>query len=147
MPYFDQDFQNFFSELEKNNNKEWFDQNRKRYEKSVKSPFYEFVDDLIGLINEDDPEVRIQTKDAVFRINRDIRFSKDKSPYKVHMSAIISPGGRKDKSAPGIYVQLDHKEVRFYGGAHMVDKDQLYKIRKAIANDLPKFQKLIDDLN
>jgi len=145
MNYFDQDFQNFFSELEKNNNKEWFDQNRKRYEKSVKIPFINFIDDLIGLINEDDPEVRIQAKDAIFRINRDIRFSKNKSPYKTHMSAIISHGGRKDKSVPGIYIQLDHKEIRFYGGAHMVDKDQLYKIRNAIANHLQEFQKLIDD--
>jgi len=145
MTYFDQDFQNFFSELEKNNNKDWFDKNRKRYEKSVKIPFTKFIDELIGLINEDDPEVRIQAKEAIFRINRDVRFSKDKSPYKTHMSAIISHGGRKDKSVPGIYVQLDHKEIRFYGGAHMVDKDQLYKIRKAIANDLQKFQKLIDD--
>ena len=77
MAYFNKEFIKFFKELNKNNHKEWFDENRKRYEKEVKEPFQKFIDEMIGMINSDDPDVRIEAKDAIFRINRDIRFSKD----------------------------------------------------------------------
>ncbi len=145
MAYFDNDFSKFFKELEKNNSKDWFDANRKRYEASVKDPFKNFIDEMIGRINADDPEVRIEAKDAIMRINRDIRFSKDKTPYKTNVSAIISPAGKKDKSVPGVYLELNAKEIRFYGGAHMVEKEQLQQIRDAIASDLKGFDRLVND--
>ena len=97
MAYFTKDFIDFFKELAANNKKEWFDFNRKRYEKSVKQPFAEFVQEMIDRIRADDPKVDISTKDAIFRINRDVRFSKDKTPYKTHMAAIVSARGKKDK--------------------------------------------------
>jgi len=145
MAYFSNEFIKFFKELNKNNHKEWFDANRKRYEKEVKEPFQKFIDEMIGRINADDPEVRIEAKDAIFRINRDIRFSKDKTPYKVNVSAIISPGGKKDKTIPGIYLELNAKEIRFYGGAHMVEKEQLYNVRSTIANNQKEFVQLLKD--
>ena len=89
MAYFTDDFMQFFRELQENNSKEWFDANRKRYQNSVKDPFYAFIDHMIGLINERDNSVQIAAKDAVMRINRDIRFSKDKTPYSERYPGLI----------------------------------------------------------
>ena len=144
MTYFTNDFIKFFKELDKNNSKQWFDDNRKRYKTSVKEPFYAFVDHMITLINERDPTVQITAKDAVMRINRDIRFSPDKTPYNVHYGAIISSAGRKDKSVPGFFIRFSPKHIGLFGGAHGIDKDQLYRIRTSIAKNVDEFQKLIN---
>jgi hypothetical protein len=104
MAYFSSDFVKFFEELEKNNHKEWFDENRKRYEKEIKNPFKALVSDLILAIQKFDPEIMIKPKDAIFRINRDIRFSKNKQPYKNNVAAYISlGGGLYDLSTENIY--------------------------------------------
>jgi len=142
MPYFDTDFEAFFKELAANNNKEWFDTNRKRYEKTVKQPFDAFVQEMIDRMHAIDPSILIAPKDAKFRINRDIRFSKDKTPYKTMVSAIVSSGGRKDKTKPGMYFELGPEHVRYYSGVYMLDKDQTEAIRDAIAADLKGFKKL-----
>ena len=134
MKYFTADYLEFFKELAPNNNKEWFDINRKRYMNSVKEPFKKFVSDLIQEVAKLDNEVQIEAKDAIFRINRDIRFSKDKTPYKLNNSAIISKIGRKDKNYPGIYIELSPDKFRFYGGVFMPDTKQVQKIREAIVN-------------
>ena len=144
MAYFTKDFIDFFKELSKNNKKEWFDSNRKRYEKSVKQPFAEFVQEMIDRIRADDPKVDISTKDAIFRINRDVRFSKDKTPYKTHMAAIISARGKKDKGFPGNYFQLGADELRIYGGAHMVEKEVLYRLRKQIVGNMKGFSNVLN---
>ena len=145
MSYFEKDFLDFFKELSKSNTKEWFDTNRKRYEKSVKEPFKSFVETMILRFNEEDPNINIAAKDAIFRINRDIRFSTDKTPYKTNASAIISAGGKKDKTTPGIYFQFGAEDARIYSGAHMLDKDQLQGVREYMADNLDKFNKLIND--
>ena len=134
MKYFTVDYLEFFKELAPNNNKDWFDINRKRYLSSVKEPFKKFVSDLIQEVAKLDNEVQIEAKDAIFRINRDIRFSKDKTPYKLNNSAIISKTGRKDKNYPGIYIELSPDKFRFYGGVYMPDTKQVQKIREAIVN-------------
>jgi uncharacterized protein (TIGR02453 family) len=145
MKYFDQDFLDFFKELNNNNDKKWFDKNRKRYEKSIKTPFKEFVDVMIIRIKEDDPDVNIEAKDAIFRINRDIRFSKDKRPYNTHVSANISPHGRKSHSHPGFYFQFSFDKTMIGGGAYQLEKEGLYNIRSKIASSEKKFFKLIED--
>lgn len=132
MQYFADDYLNFFKELAANNNKEWFDANRKRYETIVKEPFKKFVGDLIQEMAKREPEIEIQAKDAIFRINRDIRFSKDKTPYKLNNSAIVSKAGRKDKNYPGIYIEFSPDKLRFYGGVYVPDTKQVQKIRTAI---------------
>ena len=144
MPYFTKDFIDFFKELEKNNSKVWFDENRKRYETSVKKPFYAFTDEMIGRINANDPDVNIMAKDAVMRVNRDIRFSKDKTPYNTTYGAMISKSGRKDKSDPGIYIQFSAKKIALYGGCYMPDKDGLLNIRNTIAQDPKAFTALVN---
>ncbi len=147
MKHFDNDFAGFFTDLEKNNNRDWFIDNKKRYESSVKDPFHRFVEDLIGRLSEIYPSLTIQPKDTIFRINRDIRFSPDKTPYKIQMSALISEGGKKDKTTPGFYVQASHKDIRVYSGCHVLDKDQLASVRTLISENLEEFKKLISNKN
>ena len=147
MKYFDEDFLEFFKELAGNNHKDWFDTNRKRYEIVVKKPFEDFVNALIERIQQHDKSIQITHKEAVFRINRDIRFSKDKSPYKINRSAIISPKGRKDKSFPGLYIETSPEHFRIYGGVYQPDKEQLYSIREELAKKQKSVEKLINDKN
>lgn len=144
MNWFTKDFNVFFKELAANNNKEWFDTNRKRYETSVKKPFVEFVAAVIKEVGKHDKNVTIEPKEAIFRINRDIRFAKDKTPYKLSTSAIVSATGRKDMTTAGIYFELGPESVKFYGGAYLPDKDQLIKIREAIMHDHKGFRKTVD---
>jgi uncharacterized protein (TIGR02453 family) len=142
MAWFTPDFNRFFKELAANNNKDWFDANRERYLTSVKQPFEVFVAEVIARVAKLDPQVRIEPKEAIFRINRDVRFSRDKAPYKLIRSAIVSPAGRKDHGIPGIYFQLGPEATEFYGGAYMPDRDEVHRIRARIAKDLRKFKSL-----
>lgn len=145
MIYFEKDFLKFFMDLAANNNRDWFHASKKRYETVVKEPFKIFVNDLITEIKKDDSSISIEAKDSIFRINRDIRFSKDKSPYKLHMGAVISPRGRKEKSIPGIYIEITPERLGVFGGAWGPDKNQLQKIREGIVNNMDSFNKLIAD--
>lgn len=145
MSFFSKDFLAFFKELAANNNKAWFDENRKRYKKSVKEPFVSFIAELINEVRKINPDVQITPKEAIFRINRDIRFAKDKTPYKTQVSAIVSPGGRKDKTSPGLYIELDPEKVRIYGGVYMCDKHQLHAIRSSIVSNAKTFEKAINN--
>jgi uncharacterized protein (TIGR02453 family) len=148
MAFFTQDYLDFFIELAGNNNKDWFDVNRKRYEQSVKIPFQQFTKHLINRIAKDDPAFKeLEPKDCMFRINRDIRFSKDKTPYKLMCSAVIAPGGKKSRAINGIYFELGPEHVRAYGGIYEVDKDGLESVREGIADNLETFQKLYSDPN
>lgn len=143
MTYFTKDYHKFLKDLNKNNNREWFHANKKRYETSVKNPFYDFVEVMIEQLSAIDKRIVITPKDAIFRINRDIRFSKDKTPYKTQMSAILSPGGRKNRSTPGLYIQFGVEDVRLYSGMYMVDKKVLQRIREKIVSHPKEFKKLI----
>ncbi|QNL21769.1 DUF2461 domain-containing protein [Hyphobacterium sp. CCMP332] len=145
MAFFSEDFHAFFTELSKNNNKEWFDKNRKRYEIEVKNPFKKFVEHLISKVHNIDPNVNIDAKDAIMRINRDIRFSKDKTPYKTQAAAVISARGRKNMSIPGQYFSLGLNGMEIYGGLYQTDKTQLYNIRQHISYNLKIFEDLIND--
>ena len=144
MTYFDKDYINFFNELENNNHKDWFHEHKKRYESSVKNPFSNFVGDMILAIYEEDQSLQVEAKDCILRINRDIRFAKDKTPYNLHCTAFISPGGRKDKSIPGFFVRLSPKIAGIMGGCFGVEKEQLKNIRTTIADDPKAFRKLIE---
>jgi len=145
MSHFTTDFVKFFKELAANNNRDWFHANKKRYEQSVKDPFKGFVAEMIDRLSKDDKGITMEAKEAIFRINRDVRFSKDKSPYKTNASAIISSGGKKDHTTPGVYLQLGPEDVRLYSGAHMLEKDDLQRVREYIANNLKTFDKLINE--
>jgi len=133
----------FLSKLSKNNNKEWFDKNRAAYE-AAKTAYRETVDELIQAIAKFDPAVKmLSAKDCVFRINRDIRFSNDKKPYKTNMGASISPGGKKSGSA-GYYFHLQPGGQSFLaGGVWQPQAPQLSAIRQEIDYNAPEFNKII----
>lgn len=143
MSYFTREFQKFFRDLGENNNKGWFDSNRKRYDEHVKRPFAAFVAVMIDLIRADDPELAITAPDAIFRINRDIRFSKEKSPYNTYVAANVSREGRRSKELPGFYFQFAADRLTVGGGAYMVEAPALKKIRNAIVRDPVSFRKLV----
>jgi len=145
MSYFSEEYLKFFRALAKNNNKAWFDANKKRYETAVKQPFTAFVEDMLARIRAEDSTVAIAAKEAIFRLNRDIRFSKDKRPYKEQMAANISAAGRKSQEEPGFYLQFGADKVMIGGGAYMVENENLYKIRHAIVKHLDEFDALIND--
>lgn len=145
MAFFTEDYLQFFIELAPNNNKEWFDLNRKRYESSVRKPFIAFVEHMIERISSEDKSFKgLQAKDCMFRINRDIRFSKDKTPYKMMMSAVVAPDGKKSKAINGVYFELGPEHVRVYGGIYEIDKDELLDVREGIAKNPKKFREIIN---
>jgi uncharacterized protein (TIGR02453 family) len=139
MSHFSNDFVKFFKDLSKNNSGEWFNENRKIYEKEVKKPFASFVDEMINRIRKHEPLVKIKAADAIMRINKDIRFSKDKTPYNTHVAANISPFGKKDKSYPGFYFQLSAEGIKIVGGAYVLEPPTLQKVRTYISKNQKEF--------
>lgn len=128
----------FLKKLKINNNREWFDCNKTEYLAS-KERFEEFVSELIKGINKFDKKVSLdlKPKDCTFRIYKDVRFSKDKTPYKNNMSASINPGGKKS-NIPGYYFHLEPDGCFLAGGVYMPMPDVLKAIRQEIDyNPLP----------
>lgn len=142
-------FISFYKELSVNNNKEWFDKNRSRYENDVKKPFQLLVKDIINEFSKSNDAFKTLTpNDCIFRINRDIRFSKDKTPYKLQASALICPGGKKTPFClDGFYLEINVNEIRIYYGVYNPNKEQVFKIRQEIDYNLAEFQSLISDSN
>ncbi|WP_111307221.1 DUF2461 domain-containing protein [Confluentibacter sediminis] len=145
MKYFTPDFVEFFMDLAKNNHKDWFHENKKRYELSVKKPFTLFLTDLITEIQKFDPTLAIESKDCILRINKDIRFSKDKTPYNLYYTAFISAGGKNDKSIPGLFLRFSPEEIGIMAGCYGVSATQLLGIRNTIQADIAIFKKLYTD--
>ena len=146
MNYFNSDYVQFFKELVQNNHKDWFDLNRSRYEKNVKLPFSAFTQKAIDSIALIDPVfTELLAKDCIFRINRDVRFSKDKIPYKTMCSAFIGINGKKSKSVNGIYYEFTPEHLRFYGGIYSIEKEDLYAVRAGITSNLKEFNTLLND--
>jgi len=105
----------FLTELSKNNNKTWFDANKKWFQ-AANSDFKKFVDNLIPYLAQTDPLLQgVEAKNCVYRIYRDVRFSNDKTPYKTHFGANIAPGGRKSLKA-GFYLHIDPSGESITGG-------------------------------
>jgi len=137
-----QEVLNFLSELKENNNKEWFDQNRGRYEASKKKVLF-LTERLIHEIAKFDTEIGNQNpKDCVFRIFRDVRFSNDKTPYKINMGSFIAKGGRKSTSA-GYYVHIEPGRSFIGGGSYCPPPDALKAIRTEIFDRPEEFSQLI----
>lgn len=116
----------FLSELAKNNNKPWFDANKKWFQQA-NTDFKKFVDDLIPYLAQTDPLINgLEAKNCVYRIYRDVRFSKDKTPYKTHFGAHIAPGGRKSKMA-GFYVHIEPVGRSIVGGGIYMPEPAILK--------------------
>ncbi|MDX2047105.1 MAG: DUF2461 domain-containing protein [Chitinophagaceae bacterium] len=132
----------FLKALKKNNNKPWFDANRKTYEEAKKD-FAGFVQSVIDQFSKSDDTIKtLKAKDCMFRINRDIRFSKDKSPYKTNFGASINKGGKKSMKA-GYYFHLEPGQSFVGGGMYIPMPDELKKLRQEIDYNFNDFKKLI----
>lgn len=133
----------FLSELGANNNKEWMDANRGAY-LQAKADFEALVNVLLQNLQAIDPGLNgLTAKDCIFRINRDIRFSKDKSPYKHNFGASIAEGGKKSLNA-GYYLHIQPGDESFFGGGlYMPPGAQLKKIRQEIDYNAPELLKIV----
>ncbi len=132
----------FLKDLKKNNSKEWFDKNRKQYE-AAKADFAALVNAVILQFGKKDGGIATLTaKDCMFRINRDVRFSKDKSPYKTNMGAAFSKGGKKAIIA-GYYFHCEPGQAFVGGGLWMPDADVVKKVRQEIDYCFNEFSKII----
>ncbi len=134
----------FLTLLKKNNNKPWFDQNRERYI-SAKNNFEEFVKKIISLTSVFDDDIKLlEIRNCTFRINRDIRFSKDKTPYKSNMGASFNKGGKKSAFA-GYYFHLEPGGKSFAGGGlWMPAVQELKKLRQEIDYCFPEFKRILN---
>src|SRR6266567_3625593 len=121
----------FLKELKKNNNKSWFDAHRKEYE-TAKADFEKFIQSVLDRHSKNDADLKeLVAKKCMFRINRDVRFSKDKSPYKTNFGASMNKGGRKSILA-GYYFHCEPSESFVGGGLWMPMPDDLKKVRTEI---------------
>jgi len=129
----------FLIDLSFNNNKAWFDDNRLTYE-AAREDFLAFIGEVIHASSRFDPTIKgLSPRDCMFRINRDIRFSKDKSPYKIHFGASISAGGRKQMDTAGYYFHLEPGRSFAGGGLYNPGADKLQSIRSHISLDYDTF--------
>lgn len=144
----------FFRQLARNNEKAWFEAHRDEYEKEVRAPMRELIEELDVRFAQFAPEIGGDPKRSMFRINRDIRFSKDKSPYKTHAAAWFhhrnaarSVGSEADAGSAGYYFHLEPGGRSMLGaGLWMPPRPQLNKLRDAIAKDPKGFDRVVRGL-
>ncbi len=134
---------NFLAELKENNNKEWFDENRRTYE-GCRAQMLELIQELIEGIAAFDPSLTaVEAKQCIFRINRDIRFSKDKTPYKTNFGALMGAAGRKTEGT-GYYIHIAPGQVFTGGGIYKPQPEMLSKIRQEIDYNSKDLLKIIE---
>jgi uncharacterized protein (TIGR02453 family) len=131
----------FLKALKRNNNRAWFQAHRAEYDEASQA-FETFVGALIDELRPTEGLRGLTAKDCIFRIYRDIRFSKDKTPYKIHMGAYIAPGGRKAMGV-GYYVHVSPRDSMIAGGMHEPDPKRLDRFRQVIARDAGPFKEII----
>jgi uncharacterized protein (TIGR02453 family) len=133
----------FLKQLSKNNKKEWFDENRKTYE-AAKMEFEVIVKSVIDKTTAIDPLLAgLEAKKCMFRINKDVRFSKDKSPYKLNMGASINPGGKKSM-IPGYYLHIEPGKSFLAGGTWQPMPEVLAAIRQEIDYNGKELRKILN---
>src|SRR6056297_349208 len=136
----------FLRELKQNNHKEWFHEHKPVYQ-TLRKQFEQLIAQTILAIAQFDKSVKtVEPKQCMFRINRDIRFSKDKSPYKNNFGAFIAPGGRNSGLA-GYYIHLEPDNCLLAGGIYMPPPDRLKAVRTEIFENTEEFKKIIHHKN
>ncbi len=128
----------FFRELAVNNNREWFAEHKQEYIDFLQTPAVSLVVELGERLKSEFPgiayDLRTNGAGSIMRIYRDIRFSKDKTPYKTHIGINFWEGPQK-KGSPGFHFYMDAEGAAFYGGYHLFPKDYLTAYRESVAND------------
>jgi uncharacterized protein (TIGR02453 family) len=134
----------FLKQLAKNNNKEWFDVNRKKYD-AAKADFISLIQNVINdFCKTDTTLASVDAKKCMFRINRDIRFSKDKSPYKTNFGASINAGGKISFNA-GYYLHIQPGNSFVGGGVYQPEPDVLKKVRQEVDYNFDEFKKILNN--
>lgn len=137
------EYTEFFKGLAANNNKEWFHEHKNDYENHAKKPFLALIEYLIPYLKELEPFTSPNPKDALFRINRDVRFSKDKTPYHTLLKAGFSPAGRKS-FLPGYYLGISAETIHLGGGLFNLKSPELKQVRELIADDPSEFNGIVN---
>lgn len=136
----------FLQDLSENNNREWFQKNKKRYDESKEKILF-LTEVLINELRKFDSEIpALDPKDCMFRIFRDVRFSNDKSPYKTNFGSFIAKGGRKSINA-GYYFHIEPNGSFVGGGIYMPANEPLKAVREYIAENGEEFSSIINDAN
>lgn len=138
-------FFKFMSDLKKNNNREWFTENKERYKEKIVTPMLGFMRAMQPRIAKISPHILVKPKahnGSLFRIYRDTRFSKDKTPYKEHVACHFRHELGRNAHAPGFYVHFAPGEVLFGGGIWMPDSSALGKLRDSIVDNANAWGKL-----
>lgn len=134
----------FLSTLEINNNREWFNENKQLY-LEAKANFENVVNEIIAEVAEFDESVeRLEAKNCIFRIYKDTRFSKDKTPYKTNIGASLVEKGPKTLNHAGYYIHLEKGKSFLAGGVYMTEPKNLKAIREAISSDGETFLKILN---
>lgn len=134
----------FLQDLKANNNREWFEANKKRYQK-VKEEYLGLADSILREMKKYDASLEMLTaKDCIFRINRDIRFSTNKSPYKTSLGIGLHPGGKKSMLA-AYYLHIELGQCFVGGGLWMPEAPSLSKVRKEIHYFYPDLKNIIEN--
>ena len=144
----------FLRGLANNNNKEWFEANRNDYEREVREPMRELIEEMLVRFQKFAPEIGGDPKRSMFRIHRDVRFSKDKSPYKTHAAcwfhhrgASRQVGSEADQGSAGFYFHLQPGGKSMLGaGIWMPPRPQLNQLRDAIAEKPDPFVRMVTQL-
>ncbi|WP_333854358.1 DUF2461 domain-containing protein [Epilithonimonas sp.] len=135
---------NFLSSLEVNNNREWFNENKNLYLKA-KENVENVVNKIISGVSEFDESVeRLEAKNCIFRIYKDTRFSKDKTPYKTNIGASLVEKGPKTLNHAGYYVHLEPGKSFLAGGVYMTEPKNLKAIREKISSEGEDFLKILN---
>lgn len=146
MAHFSRKFFDFFRELSVENDRTWFNANKDRYEAEVVEPLLAFIGDFAPKLKKISPHYLAIPKKvggSMFRIHRDTRFSKDKTPYKTHASAHFRHARGKDVHAPGFYLHLEPGQVFAGVGIWHPDREPLHAIRQTIAEDPKAWQRVL----
>jgi uncharacterized protein (TIGR02453 family) len=145
---FPKDFFAFFRELKANNNRVWFEDNKQRFRDSVQAPMSDFISAMAPKLAKVSKHFTADPRPnggSMFRIYRDVRFAKDKKPYKEHAACHFRHSLGKDVHAPGFYMHFATDEVFFGGGLWMPPPDALAKIRGRIAAKPQDWKKILAD--
>jgi len=145
---FPKDFFAFFRELKANNERPWFEANKQRFRDSVQAPMSQFIAAMaprLAKLSKNFVADPRPNGGSMFRIYRDVRFSRDKRPYKEHAACHFRHAAGKDVHAPGFYMHFAPGEVRFGGGMWMPPSDGLARIRDRIAKNPAAWKKVKTD--
>ena len=141
--HFSKDALKFLRGLKRNNDREWFAERKPVYERELKAPMLALIEEVNAEMAEFAPEHVRPAQKVAMRIYRDIRFSKDKRPYKIHQSAWWAREGLQKTSGAGFYFDVSATEVTVAAGVYMPEREQLLAIRRYLADHYEEFRAVL----